>query len=90
MAEYIEREVSIERIKKMSSMIGFENPAVAIDCVIRCLENTPASDAVLVVRCKDCKHGEVDDPDFPDQYYCREGHMWNSGCHFCADGKQKD
>ena len=46
-------------------------------------------DAVEVVRCKDCKHGEVDDPDFPDLHYCHCGHMWNDGEHFCADGERR-
>ena len=34
-------------------------------------------DAVPVVRCRECKQGEIDDPDFPDEYYCHEGCGWN-------------
>ena len=30
-------------------------------------------DAVPVVRCLECKQGEIDDPDFPDEYYCHAG-----------------
>ena len=64
---------------------------IAHESAISCVEDTPTIDAVPVVRCKDCKHGEVDDPEcFPGQYYCHEGHMWNKGCHFCADGERKD
>lgn len=61
------------------------------DCFAGKLADYLISNGVVpVVRCKDCKNGEVDDPkDFPDQYYCHEGHMWNKGCHFCADGEQK-
>ena len=47
-------------------------------------------DAVPVVRCKDCKHGEIDDPDFPDQYYCREGCGWNKSDFWCAYGERRD
>ena len=55
------------------------------------IEKQPTIDAVPVVRCKDCKHGEVDEPeDFPDQYCCHCGHMWNEGYYFCADGERKD
>ena len=53
------------------------------------LDDIPDAAAVEVVRCKDCKHGEIDDPDFPYQYYCHMGHMWNDAFHFCADGERR-
>lgn len=43
-----------------------------------------------VVRCKDCKQGEVDDPDFPDQYYCHAGCGWNNGDFYCAYGEREE
>ena len=43
-----------------------------------------------IVRCKDCKHGEIDDPDFPNQYYCHEGCGWNDGNFFCSYGERKE
>ena len=50
----------------------------------------PAADAVPVVRCKDCKHGELDDPDFPLQYFCKyDGYAWNNAEHFCSYGKRR-
>ena len=54
------------------------------------LNNSPTIDAVPVVRCKDCKQGEIDDPDFPDQYYCRAGCGWNNGNFYCAYGERKE
>ena len=42
-----------------------------------------------VVRCKDCKQGEVDDPDFPDEYYCHAGCGWNNGDFYCAYGEKR-
>ena len=53
------------------------------------LNFAPIIDAVPVVRCRDCKQGEIDDPDFPDQYYCRAGCGWNNGGFYCAYGKRK-
>ena len=53
------------------------------------LNNAPTIGAVPVVRCKDCKQGEIDDPDFPDQYYCRAGCGWNNGGFYCAYGERK-
>ena len=41
-----------------------------------------------VVRCKDCVYGEIDDPDFPNQYVCHYyGNIWNDGVHFCSNGE---
>lgn len=54
------------------------------------LNNAPTIDAVPVVRCRDCKQGEIDDPDFPDQYYCRAGCGWNNGGFYCAYGEWKE
>lgn len=50
----------------------------------------PTVDAVEVVRCKDCKYGEVDNTDFHDQYLCHyNGSDWNCGNHFCSYGERK-
>ena len=53
------------------------------------VDKAPTIDAVPVVRCRECKQGEVDDPDFPDQYYCHAGFGWNQGDFYCAYGEQK-
>ena len=48
-------------------------------------------DAVPVVRCKDCKYGEVDDADLPTQYLCNyHGADWNGENHFCSYGERKE
>ena len=54
------------------------------------IEAAPTVDAAPVVRCRDCKQGEVDDPDFPDQYYCHAGCGWNKGDFYCAYGERKE
>ena len=55
------------------------------------LKNLPTADVVEVVRCKDCKHGEIDDEDFPEQYLCRHhGSAWNEGNHFCSYGERRE
>ena len=53
------------------------------------LQEAPTIEAVPIVRCRDCIQGEVDDPDFPDQYYCHAGCGWNNGAFYCAYGEQK-
>ena len=54
------------------------------------LNNAPTIDAVPVVRCRECKQGEIDDPDFPDQYYCHAGCGWNNGNFYCSYGERKE
>ena len=47
-------------------------------------------DAVPVARCRECKQGEIDDPDFPDEYYCHAGCGWNNGDFYCAYGEREE
>ena len=54
------------------------------------ISEAPTVDAVPVVRCLECKQGEVDDPDFPDQYYCHAGCGWNNGDFYCSYGERKE
>ena len=54
------------------------------------IADTPTVDAVEVVRCRECNQGEVDDPDFPDEYYCHAGCGWNKGDFYCAYGERKE
>ena len=62
----------------------------AIRLIHNAIDGSPTIDAVPVVRCKYCKQGEIDDPDFPDQYYCRAGCGWNNGDFYCAYGERKE
>ena len=54
------------------------------------LREAPTVDAEEVVRCRECKQGEIDDPDFPDEYYCHAGCGWNKGDFYCAYGDRKE
>ena len=80
----IDADALIERIEKRllnGAIIGWLCSIIA---------GVPAVDAVEVVRCKDCKHGEVDDPDFPDQYCCHARDGWNKADFYCADGERRN
>ena len=54
------------------------------------LSEAPTINAIPVVRCRECNKGEIDDPDFPDQYYCHAGCGWNKGDFYCAYGERKE
>ena len=51
------------------------------------IDHAPTIDAVPVVRCEDCKHGEKED----GLYYCHyTGETWNDGNFYCAGAERKD
>ena len=55
------------------------------------IKDAPTVDAVPVVRCRECEHGEYDDK-IEDEYcyHCRyDGFSYNEANHFCSDGKRK-
>ena len=54
------------------------------------LSEAPTINAIPVVRCRECNKGEIDDPDFPDEYYCRAGCGWNKGDFYCAYGEREE
>jgi hypothetical protein len=90
MADYIERSVAKDELLSWAVCIKHPEHLLKEDamCV---LDNIPAADVAPVVRCKDCKRGEADDPEFfPDQYYCHAGCGWNKADFYCADGERKD
>ena len=64
----------------------------ALKIAIRNVENAPTVDAVPVVRCKDCKHCDVNS--FPGYIYCDAWGMdlnkdeYPPETFFCADGER--
>ena len=80
----------MELYDKMNYPVRSEEFMAAIDIAIALLEYAPTVDAVEVIRCRECKQGEIDDQDFPDQYYCHAGCGWNNGDFYCAYGERKE
>ena len=69
MAEYIEREALIRRIKEIhcaecDSYNGVRCRACWVDDTLDYIDSEPAADVAPVVRCKDCKHCD------PENYHC--------------------
>lgn len=85
MAEYIEREALITKFKRMELGENSFIERVFADGVYTIIEQFPAADVALVVRCKDCKHSWEDivglccshgvcvDLTVPDDFYCAYG-----------------
>lgn len=70
---------------------GDEKYVFGVEAVLEYAEYLPTIDAVPVVRCRDCRHGIVDDEDFPNQYLCNHnGCDWNCGEHYCSYGERRE
>lgn len=85
MSRFIDADKLIEAVNGRSTHWLNEWDTMGVLMVIE--EQEPA-DVAPVVRCKDCVYGEIDDPDFPNQYLCHYyGDIWNDGVHFCSNGE---
>lgn len=81
MAEYIEREELLEKMKNWHEKIS----------LVACVNSMPAADVVPVVRCKDCKRFENVEY-YPDgsKNICRLFHRQMQDNDFCSYGERKD
>ena len=89
----IDADWVLEHIKpyELSDEDWIVTGGTAIRLIYNAIDQAPTVDAVQVVRCKDCKYGEVDDADFPAQYLCKHnGADWNDENHFCSYGERKE
>lgn len=99
MAECIEREATIKRIEEVycvgcNSYNGVRCRACGTGDAIDIIEDAPTVDAVVVTRCKDCKHrGGVQVPcnginiDYCKVWDCT---LQNLETTFCSYGERKD
>ena len=72
MAEYIEREALMRRIKeihcaKCDSYHGVRCRACWVDDTLDYIDSEPSADVVPVVRCEDCEYFGLNDENVP---YC--------------------
>ena len=73
----------------LSSFYGCDPMYYGVDA-LAIAQHLIANGVMPVVRCKDCKYGEVDDVDLPTQYLCHyNGTDWNDENHFCSYGEQR-
>lgn len=112
MADLIDRQAAISEIEEYADRLQMvnwkENPGVpykvhALNWCVNTIRDFPPTDAVEVVRCKDCKHRWV------NEHYGEKGYMkikamcsldtddpFELGRNayddnwFCADGERKD
>ena len=95
MAEYIEREALMRRIKEIhcaecDSYHGVRCRACWVDDTLDYIDSEPAADVAPVVRCKDCKYWQDNNDGYPHEE-CRWGHGETPDANdFCSYGERKD
>lgn len=93
MDDLISRQEAINALNDEITITGASNAYVVRDYVRRVkqkLENIP-SDEPEIIHCRECRFGEVDNPCFPDQYFCHHnGCDWNLGDHYCGYAERRE
>ena len=93
MAECIEREATIKRIKEVycvdcNSYNGVRCRACGTGDAIDMIEDAPVIDAEVVVRCKDCKHLVAVNVNGKGIPTCRVSGMEVAPDEFCSRGEK--
>lgn len=102
MAEYIEREKTVELLRSLGNREYRKEKGTIQDAIkmISYPEYTPTADVAPVVRCKDCKHSTL--PSELTQRYGKPGTLTCHNMHapsnrrnvgsndFCSYGERKD
>lgn len=89
MPEYIERGTGVSIFRAKANMAVLMDAAPYFEKAAKMLEQLPTVDAVVVIRCKDCRHSYED----IDGLVC--GHGTCVDCivredFFCADGAKRE
>ena len=79
--DYIMQEPEISKTIKWCEAACFNR-------TIDALETAPAVDAVEVVRCKDCKHGQPSNA-WEEFWYCEVWTIHHRGDNFCSYGERR-
>ena len=95
MAEYIEREALMRRIKEIhcaecDSYHGVRCRACWVDDTLDYIDSEQAADVAPVVRCKDCKYWQDNNDGYPHEE-CRWVHEETPDADdFCSYGERKE
>ena len=97
MAEYIERERTVELLRSLGNREYRKEKGTIQDAIkmISYPEYTPAADVAPVVRCKDCMHYLiVDEFEGEKRYMCKVNHFSyinsDGDMHYCSYGERKE
>ena len=85
----VSRQAAIDAIRKIYDSVGILGEKWAVDKCQMAIKDLPSAQPEII-RCRDCKYGELDDD---DRWYCRSlgcqiGNEDGSG--FCADAERRE
>ena len=97
MAEYIEREAALQKVKKLQetdpAVIGKKQFAdgyfTGLDELEVILRGVPAAEAVPIVRCKDCKNYSLFTVTGLSNGHCSLHHTDINADEFCSYGERR-
>lgn len=85
MSRYIDADVLKERMLKY----GFRSADQTITEFVE--DILPIADVVEVVRCKDCKHAEIQDYAPPScRYCCKYSALYHAKNFYCSMGERRE
>lgn len=74
----------------VGNMKAWEDSSMTIEIPIESIPEEALREilgGIPIVRCKDCAHSEIDDPESTCQYLCHfYGDQWNGAEHYCSHG----
>lgn len=89
MSRYIDADLAIDEIIK--DMCGIPDIDEGLSLAISELRLMPAADVVEVVRCKDCKHAEIQDYAPPScRYCCKYSALYHAKNFYCSMGERRE
>ena len=92
MAEYIEREATIELLRSLGNR-DYRREKGTIQEAIKMVsypEYTPTIDAVPVVRCRECKYRFKNNGHSKDGCPIIDANIWMDDDDFCSHGERKE
>lgn len=89
MAEYIERGTGVSIFRAKANMAVLMDAAPYFEKAAKMLEQLPTVDAVVVIRCKDCKYSWEDIGGLTCSYGCCVDCIVREE-FFCADGVKRE
>ena len=92
MDDLISRQVAIDAMRQYARYDDFDVSVVDEDVAVIALKDLPSTDAVEVVRCKDCKYYYYADNRIPSErgWVCANDGCYASQNDYCSWGERND
>lgn len=91
MSRYIKTDALMKDIWSLYRDEDHVDYNVAIADALNVIDEQPTADVVEVVRCKDCKHAEIQDYAPPScRYCCKYSALYHAKNFYCSMGERRE